>query len=170
MERPKSARKEYSLKYLPGNSRYSEDRVTSVHVIAFDTSGRILVVKNKRGFDIPGGHREKVDKTLEDTARREALEEGAVTLSDLTPCAVIESNYLGDGAADLTYMVVMTGLIKEALNFKPTKEISERSLMSVSAFLDEYKVDARENMKSMIASAQEILLTDGKLVGAEIVK
>ena len=44
------------------------EQVTSVGVIAFTGEGKIAVTLQSRGFDIPGGHVQRGDRSLEETA------------------------------------------------------------------------------------------------------
>lgn len=54
--------------------------VTSVHAIIFHTS-KIVVIQNKRGFDIPGGHIEK-NETIDEALRREIKEEANLNIEN----------------------------------------------------------------------------------------
>ncbi len=54
-------------------------QIKQVYGILFSTDGRTLLVAEKLAdrikYSLPGGHPENIDKTLEDTLRREVLEE-----------------------------------------------------------------------------------------------
>jgi 8-oxo-dGTP diphosphatase len=121
---------ETALRYHEPTKAFEPERVTSVLVVAFDDKGRILTVHNVRGVDIPGGHVEAIDRTHEDTARREVMEEAAVTLGPLVLSTVIESTSLGGRPEQLTYMLVMTGYVERIGAFAPNHEIAERHFLT----------------------------------------
>ena len=59
------------------------DEVTAVVVAPFTACGDIVAVVLARGVDIPGGHVQHRDLTVEDVARREAKEEAAILLGEV---------------------------------------------------------------------------------------
>lgn len=65
--------------------------IVSAAVVASDASGRILLVRSPlRGWEMPGGQVE-IGESLEDAARREALEESGIEVGDLVFCGVFQS-------------------------------------------------------------------------------
>jgi len=48
------------------------DAVTSVSVVPFTDDGRLVAVLLDRGIDLPGGHVQEGEQTVEEVARREA--------------------------------------------------------------------------------------------------
>jgi 8-oxo-dGTP diphosphatase len=87
------------------------ERVTSVAVVPFTKDGNIVATLQQRGIDLPGGHVRCEDMDIYATARREAMEEARISLGDLRVACVIQSDYFGQH--DLTYMVVVTGLVQQ---------------------------------------------------------
>lgn len=131
-----------SFRLLPTTAPMpSMDQITSVSVIPFDTHGQIVAaLLSHRGIDLPGGHTEAEDTTPEVTARREALEEICATLSDdLRLIGVIESSRQRHGKP--TYMVIMTGEVKELLplNFAPDEKSQGRATVTPDAFISKYR-------------------------------
>lgn len=61
-----------------------ETDVSAVIGLVFDTSGRLLVINNQRGWDFPGGHVE-ADETPSEALRRELMEEACATIKNVRP-------------------------------------------------------------------------------------
>ena len=61
-------------------------QIKQVYGILFSTDGRIFVMAEKLAdrikYSLPGGHPENIDKTLEDTLRREVLEEVNISIKN----------------------------------------------------------------------------------------
>lgn len=117
------------------------NKITSVAVVAFNKDSNILAVNlKKRGIDVPGGHVEKEDSTIRDTAKRETREEACAELEDdLRVSAIIESNYYKYP----TYVIVLAGRIKRLNKFTETDEVSSRKFMNCEDFLKRYKYDKK---------------------------
>src|ERR1043166_6581527 len=71
------------------------DTITSVAVVPFTPDGRIVAALLDRGVDLPGGHVQETERTIEETARREVMEEVGITLKDLFAVNIIQSDYYG---------------------------------------------------------------------------
>ncbi|GHJ30014.1 hypothetical protein TPA0910_44470 [Streptomyces hygroscopicus subsp. sporocinereus] len=128
-------------------------RVTSVSVIAFTPDGTLVIADLERGLDLPGGHTQRHERSAEETARREAWEETRVTLDDLAPIEVIESDYFG--ADDLTYMIIFVARVHHMAPWKPGDDESQgRLLMTPEAFLARYTAGDRDLMTHLVTTAQ----------------
>lgn len=71
---------EFVLNSLSEDTTPPIDSVSSVHAIIFHSS-KIVVIQNKRGLDIPGGHVEK-NETLDEALRREIKEEAELDVEN----------------------------------------------------------------------------------------
>lgn len=107
------------------------DKVTSVSTIAFLADGRLVLTEENRGPDVPGGHVQEGEEDAEETARREALEEAGITLGALTYLGAIQSDHYGTATEDLTYMVMMTGLVEAE---GPVPAGMKKHIMTVEEF------------------------------------
>lgn len=149
-----------NFKILRTNEMPSFDKITSVAVVAFDEYLNILIVNlQKRGVDIPGGHIERIDSTIYDTAKRETREEACAELEDdLKVSAVIESDYYEQP----TYMIVLTGKVKNLKEFKKTDEVIAREFVSPENFLKNYGYD-KILMKEIIERSLLLMKDSSKI-------
>ncbi len=138
------------------------EKITSVGVIPFTQDGKIVAALLERGVDLPGGHVQETEQTIEETARREVLEEVGVTLKELTVVKVIQSDYYGSAPEDLTYMLTLTAFVDEFLEFTPNLESKGRLVLSIEEFLAHYMAGDVERMRSMVLAAQARLFGAGQ--------
>jgi 8-oxo-dGTP diphosphatase len=133
--------REFTLKYLAPDASYDTPAVTSASVVPLLPDGRIVVAVLDRGIDLPGGHVAMEDESVEETVRREALEEAGVELGPLVLATVIESDYFGPSR--LTYML---NYVAKVIGLRPASTEHEplgRRIVSTEVFLKEYKGDLR---------------------------
>lgn len=71
--------------------------ITQVYGIIFDAEGRILIGRDSKGesWIIPGGHPEK-GESIEETFKREVLEEVDVEIDDIKPLGVQKATFPDD--------------------------------------------------------------------------
>jgi 8-oxo-dGTP diphosphatase len=132
-------------------------QVTSVAVFPMTSENHFLAVNLPRGLDIPGGHVEKSDTTIYDTARRETYEEAYISLDDnLKTLGVISSDYNGDFDENITYMVILIGKVKSIEKGLFQHESTGRKEIHINDFLSNYSAGSSECM-------QELLLRVNKL-------
>src|SRR5438067_10525337 len=131
------------------------DKVTSVGVVPFTDDGLIVAALLQRGVDLPGGHVQEGERTIEEVARREALEEAGITLREVHVAEVLQSDYYGPD--DLTYMVLTTAFVDEYRLFAPTEESQGRFTLSVEEFLGRYTAGDVEGMRHLVGAAHETL-------------
>ncbi len=129
------------------------EAVTSVAVVPFTPEGKIVAAVLERGVDLPGGHVQETERTIEETARREVLEEVGVTLKALMVAKVIQSDYYGSAPEDLTYMITLTAFVEEFLEFTPDLESKGRLVLSIEEFLAQYTAGDVEWMRSLVMAA-----------------
>lgn len=70
-----------------GDKIPSANQVSAVFMVAFE-GGKILAIKNERGWDIPGGYLDPGEDLLT-ALRREFTEEGGAEFTGATPYAVL---------------------------------------------------------------------------------
>jgi len=148
--------KEVTLRLLQADDiELDLEKVTSVAVVPFDAEGNIAVAMLDRGLDIPGGHVQKGETSLAQTASREALEEVFITLDKTKISCVIESDLYGTADDQLTYMVILAGTVKEFLLETPNEESNGRKIMSIKQFLEEYKAGDKTLMTDILKMAEQ---------------
>jgi 8-oxo-dGTP diphosphatase len=135
------------------DSRVNFDSVTSVCVLAFTKNeSNLVVVLLKRGLDIPGGHVTIDDDTLETTARREAMEEAAISLGSPILIGYLESNALKD-TVGTTHIAMVAAMVEEIHLFDHRCDAIDRQILSPEDFLKEYRGDSLL-MQELIRRAQ----------------
>lgn len=102
--------------------------ISAVIGLVFDASGKLLLIKNKRGWDFPGGHIEPNEKP-EEALRREVMEEASVTIKDLHPFL---------SAGNDRVMIFYSALLEKSYPFQNKYETSERKFIDVSSFEEMY--------------------------------
>ncbi len=107
---------------------------TAVRALAFAfQDDKVMLVKPKRGWGLPGGHREG-DETSEDCVRREADEEAAIELGDLKLIGrwKIEKQFPSAFNAkypDLACQLLYVAEITQIKPFSSEYEVTERALV-----------------------------------------
>lgn len=145
------------FRFLPASSQIPENQVTAILLVPFMPDGRVVVVEHaRRGFDIPGGHRETTDRTNFETARRELLEEAGAHIGQIKPCLVMRTDHYNRGAGhpgEPSYMIIMTGIVLELEPFKPSAEIVGRHLLTPEVFMHSYGGDYEDDMAFILDAA-----------------
>ncbi|SNQ48675.1 NUDIX family protein [Frankia canadensis] len=133
------------------------ERVTSAAVVALTGDGRLVVAELDRGLDIPGGHVQRGETSIDQTVRRETWEEVRARLGALLPVEVVESDYFG--ADDLSYMVIRAARVTELALWEPTHESAGRRLVTPEEFLAGYR-GRPAFMRHLVTRALAILAAD----------
>lgn len=106
-------------------SSVTDDKVISAVIgLVFDVSGKLLLIKNKRGWDYPGGHVEP-GETPEEALQREVMEEASIKIKKLRPFM---------SAGNDKVMIFYTALLDKSYTFQNKYETSERKFIDVSLF------------------------------------
>lgn len=137
------------------------DKVTSVAVVPVTEDGKIVVADLVRGPDLPGGHVRSDETSCAETARREALEEAGVLLGALVPAAVIQSDFYGAAAEQLTYMITMTGRVTGLQDVVPDGETLGRKICTAEEFLGLYVAGDKGFMRQILDMAGAALSDAG---------
>ena len=130
------------------------DKITSVVVVPLTPDGRMVAALLDRGVDLPGGHVLDTERTIEEAARREVMEEVGITLKELIAVKVIQSDYYGSDPELLTYMVLLTAFVASFEEFAPSLESQGRRILSTEEFLAQYTAGDSAWMRSLVLSAQ----------------
>ena len=136
-----------------GAIEYGQEEISSVLVVPFAADGKVVAVRNKRGWDLTGGHVEPYDKDIEAAARREAREEANITLGELHPIGTIE--FLESREGIKKYMPVMATTVKHMGSFTANDEILERTSMSTDEYLQRQQAGDPDIMKEILNTAKE---------------
>ncbi len=147
----RSQRGETTLSCLGPSPDPPFEQVTSAAVVAVTDDGRLVVADLARGLDIPGGHVQRGESSIDETVRREAWEEVRARLGALHPVEVIESDYFG--ADDLTYMVIRTARITELGPWEATHESAGRVVIDPEEFLRSYRGGDPILMRHLVTAA-----------------
>lgn len=93
--------------------------ITSVHIYPVNNKKQVMLTKNPRGWDIIGGHVEKVDGgNFVNTAKRETFEEGGLEIEDFEPLAVMMVDNKFNPSAMKKYPVIGYQIFGVSKNFK----------------------------------------------------
>ena len=116
-------------------TRNMETEITAVCAfVAVDTDpGKIVVIRNKRGYDLPGGHVEKNESPLEAVCR-EVDEEAKAVLDAPQPFMLLSSDLNKNHKTGVLFYKAF-GCLKP---FTPTLEIPERKILAPEVFLNCY--------------------------------
>lgn len=80
------------LIWLNSNSNIDEAKIATAHGYCFSEKG-LLLVESHRGFELPGGHLESGESTLESFIR-EVYEEACVMVDEVILLGYIQVNFL----------------------------------------------------------------------------
>lgn len=102
-------------------------------VIAFTDDNKIAMSKPERGWGIPGGHRE-AGESIEECLRREAIEEAAIELGELTFIGYWATKKVFESVHNKHYpskahQLLFLADITKIHEFHPELEVSERAFV-----------------------------------------
>ncbi|WP_131767056.1 NUDIX hydrolase [Candidatus Protofrankia californiensis] len=131
------------------------EAVTSAAVVAVTANDLLVLAELDRGLDIPGGHVQRHERSIEETIRREAWEEVRVRVGDLRRVEVIESDYFG--THDLTYMVICAARVTQLAPWEAGHESAGRTVLPPEEFLRRYRGGDPELMRHLVTCALAVL-------------
>lgn len=155
---PASRRGSVTFTPLPPGHVPPFSQVTSVGVIAFTPDGKHLVTTlQSRGIDLPGGHVRKEERSVEEVARREALEEAQVELGPIAFVRAWSSDFYGTAPHELTYLVTVAAVIERIHPFSPNLSHARRLFLTPEQFLSVYSGGDRQRMADLVADTHRLL-------------
>lgn len=147
----------YEQRYYEPVRCYDSIRAQGLKLIAFDGENRILAIRDKNRVDIVNGSLTWEDDTLEDAARREAREEGNVTLGQVALAAVIESNPKGAPPKHITYTLVMAARIKSVDPYQPWHGTHKRVFLTKENLLKRFSAGKAKDLSKLLDMAEFVL-------------
>jgi len=126
--------REIFLEWVEADSIPDGITVSQVTGCCIDPAGRILVVKNKRGWGFPGGHPEPGEKP-EEALRREVAEEANVKLKDPKLIGYMKVRDPQNRSVEGTHYIQLKYLaeIEEVGDFKKEFEVLERDFVDMES-------------------------------------
>jgi len=82
-------------------------------------------------------------------------------LGDLHLAEVVQSDYSGTSPQDLTYLVLLAGVMEELVPYTPTAESAARLILSEEEFLTHYRAGETAAMRRSLNLAHRVLFGDG---------
>ncbi len=113
-----------------------QELITACMVFALYGKDGVVLSKPKRGWGIPGGHREE-GETAEECLHREAMEEAAIILENIQLIGRWATKKLLHSPhnakyPDRGYQLLYVAGVKELNEFTPQLEITERIVVPIS--------------------------------------
>lgn len=127
------------VNFQPTSELPNKELVSSCFVFAIHEDG-VIMSKPKRGWGLPGGHREG-DETPEECVRREADEEASIELSNLELIGRWEAKKkfhspLNEKYPELAYQLLYVAKVTSLNPFSHEHETSERAVVPFSKVKD----------------------------------
>jgi 8-oxo-dGTP diphosphatase len=141
------------LRCLGQDVEPTAERVTSAAVVAFTADGDLVAADLERGPDLPEGHVQRDDASLDAAVRRETWEEVRAHLGALRRIEVIESDYFGPD--DLTYMVIFAARVLRIAEWEGGDDKSRGPVvLEPEEFLQRYRAGDAPLMRHLVTAAQ----------------
>lgn len=135
---------------------YDATKILSVIVIAFDKDGNVLAIDKGYGFDFPRGQVDWDDDSYKDTAKREAQESAYANLAAPVLAAVLEV-ITQNGTQSTSYMLAVAAKMKSLEDFKRSKAIKRRALMSRDKFIAQWGFGKPDDVLKLLDMAEAAL-------------
>jgi 8-oxo-dGTP pyrophosphatase MutT (NUDIX family) len=129
-------------------------RIYAVSVVPLTSDGRVVMVRLGRGVEIPGGEVEAGDADLEETARREALEEACVVLGSLRLIQLVRHDRCG---MEPRYVVIYAGEVTKMGPFVKDNESLGRLLVSRREYVTVFGAGSITDRNRLMVQAEEAL-------------
>ena len=142
----------YSFSLTPlhaGDPLPLRDRISTVFLVGFLTGGKIIAIRNERGWDLPGGHLKKGEHLL-DGLRREVLEESGAEFDTAMPFCILSSS---------VYDKLVIGFVSHSCtvheSYDPIDDALERALMTHGELVEKYFGD-KQLIQSILRHAAKV--------------
>jgi len=136
-----------NFKYLDPDFDFPENKVTSVWILVFNESWKIICIELDRWIDIPGWHL-KENETPTEALKRECFEEAFIEIKNEKLVKIVESDYFWTAKADLTYMLFYVWELDKIYDFVKNEESFARYEILSKDFLKKYCWD-KEFLKNI---------------------
>lgn len=145
------------------SSQPPNESISACMVFAITDDGKVTISKPKRGWGLPGGHREE-GETAEECLRREASEEAAIELGELELIGYWRTEKRFDSEFNKNYpspayQLLYSANVTAIHEFYPELEISER------AFVELHKIEELhhdfDNFKDIFEHILEVKMLAG---------
>lgn len=135
---------------LQATSHIPDLKITTVCAFlrAKDEPSKLVIIKNERGYDVPGGHIEHNESPVV-ALHREAKEEASAILDNPTPCWILSSDYNPKQTTAILFFKSYCTLNA----FEASQEISERKLLLPKEFLKCYHGN-KQLIEHLLANAE----------------
>lgn len=140
-----------------------EERVTAVFGIPFHPDG-LVMTKNHRGWELPGGHRE-IGETIKETLAREILEESGIKYftSSTNPVAHLEiiddtpkmNKATGENYPNPSYILFYAVRTEHSLEQHSDDETLDCGIFSLDNLPEIESKNLMINLKYLIPAAQQ---------------
>ncbi|HTE22585.1 MAG TPA: NUDIX hydrolase [Candidatus Limnocylindria bacterium] len=124
--------------------------ISAVFALVFNEAGQLLVIRNERGWDIPGGHVE-AGETPEEALHREVAEEAYATIKN--------ARLYMSASADKSMLFYMAD-VKRLLPFAAEHETDQRRFMHPNELLGLYGGGKPELLTHVLAEAIRLHAAD----------
>ncbi len=122
---------DYKLIWSDQMPDLKKGKITQVSGFVLNDKNQVLVIKNKHGWGIPGGHPETSDKTLMDVLIREVFEESCVEIKnkiEYIGCVIVE-NIINQ---EINYQMRYIGYLANIKSFEQKYETSGRDFVKIN--------------------------------------
>lgn len=122
---------ELAISFIEAHEVPPADRISAVFLLAF-RNGRILAIRNERGWDIPGGHLEPGEQPMA-ALDREIREEASAACLNVSPFAILRSP-----ASEGPVMLIFAGDGYALHDFVPARDCFERAELNPEVLIERY--------------------------------
>jgi ADP-ribose pyrophosphatase YjhB (NUDIX family) len=141
------------LAWLPSPFAPTRDQVTQVSGVCFTSSGKIVLVAGQQGkWALPGGHVEP-GELLEQTLRREVLEEACASVRRAVYLGAQQVNDPDNPDGPRTYYQARFWARVELKRFRPQFERTQQTLVPPPAFLTTLNWGTTQIAQAMLDAA-----------------
>ncbi len=142
-----------SLNYIicPISENPDDSTIDSVYVFPNNSQAEIMMIKNERGWDIPGGHVEN-GESLEKALERETWEEASISI--YTPTPFVSARIPGRSKKNKA-MLFYHAEINQIFPFTGEYETTERKLVPRPQILEIYSGGNKDLMEAILAYLPE---------------
>ena len=157
----KSKSQEIEMRFYKAPHDYDAAMLSGVIIYVFDAQDRVLTMKDKKSFRILSGLVEWDDDTIEDTVRREALEQARIILGPVTVAAVVETTLEDQIGKKPVVTLVVTGRAK-AIEPYPAQQKDRRVFLAKPDFLTRCADGNIESQPKLLEMVEAALAKAGK--------